>query len=424
LLKPFDTELSPWARLLDWLSSRYQVLFVVSAGSVPAQLTLPIPRGTFSALSADERQRHALSALVAESVGRRLLTPGESINAVTVGSAHADGSTFVRATDRHDVFPHQGISPYSCIGHGFRRAVKPDILMPGGRALLREHYTGDPATTKLQVVNTAAAPGHRVAAPPDLASQNTKYARGTSNATALATRGAAQAHGVIEVLRAGSPDRLPARLDAVVLKTLLVHGAEWGDLETQITNARPEIEDWRQRQSLVTRFIGYGLADIDRAITCTEQRATLIGAGELRDGEALEFRVPLPPSLNAQMAKRRLTITLAWMSPVNPRHAKYRAARLWVKPPGGDLGVSRMNCDWQRVQRGTVQHEVLEGEHAAAFADGTELVFKVSCAEDGGKLQAAVPFALCVTLEVGEGVELPIYQEIQERVSTRVGILG
>lgn len=422
LLKPFDTDLSPWARLLDWLSSKYQVLFVVSAGNMPAQLTLPIPKGTFSALSAEERQRLALSALVAESVERRLLTPAESINAVTVGSAHADGSTFVRVTDRHDVFPDRGISPYSCIGHGFRRAVKPDILMPGGRALLREQHTGDAAVTELRVVNTAAAPGHRVAAPPNSAGEDTKYARGTSNATALATRGAALAHGVIEVLRAGGPDRLPTRLDAVVLKALLVHGSEWGELKTQIVNARPTIEDWRQRQSLVTRFVGYGLSDIDRAITCTEQRATLIGTGELWDGQALEFRVPLPPSLNARVAKRRLILTLAWMSPVNPRHAKYRAARLWIKPPDDGLNVSRMNCDWQRVQRGTVQHEVLEGEGAIAFANGAELVFKVNCAEDGSKLLAAVPFALCVTLEVGEGIDLPIYQEIQERVSTRVGV--
>jgi hypothetical protein len=423
LLKPFDTELSPWARLLDWLSSKYQVLFVVSAGNVSAQLTLPTPRGTFSTLSADERQRLAVSALVAESVDRRLLTPGESINAITVGSVHADSSTFVQAADRYDLFPDRGISPYSCIGHGFRRAVKPDILVPGGRVLHRERYTNDPGT-ELQIINTSAAPGHRVAAPPDVSGQNTKYARGTSNATALATRGAAQAHSVIEMLRAGNSDRLPERLDAVLLKALLVHGAEWGNLETQIINARPEIQDWRQRQSLVTRFIGYGLADIDRAIACTEQRATLIGAGELRDGEALEFRVPLPPSLNAQMVKRRLTITLAWMSPVNPRHAKYRAAHLWVKPPNDGFNVSRMNCDWQRVQRGTVQHEVLEGESAIAFVDGANLVFKVNCAEDGGKLLALVPFALCVTLEVAEGIELPIYQEIQERVSTRVGVPG
>ena len=422
LLKPFDTELSPWARLLDWLSSKYQVLFVVSAGNVPAQLTLPTPREIFSTLSADERQQLAVSALVAESVDRRLLTPGESINAITVGSVHADSSTFMQTADRYDLFPDQGISPYSCIGHGFRRAVKPDILMPGGRALHRVRFTGAPGVTDLQIINTAAAPGHRVAAPPDAGGQNTKYARGTSNATALTTRGAAQAHSVIEMLRAGNSERLPDRLDAVLLKALLVHGAEWGNLESQIINARPEIEDWRQQQSLVTRFIGYGLADIDRAITCTEQRATLIGAGELRDGEALEFRVPLPPSLNAQMVKRRLTITLAWMSPVNPRHAKYRAARLWVKPPNDDFNVSRMNCDWQRVQRGTVQHEILEGESAIAFVDGADLVFKVNCAEDGGKLLALVPFALCVTLEVAEGVELPIYQEIQERVSTRVGV--
>ena len=83
-----------------------------------------------------------------------------------------------------------------------------------------------------------------------------------------------------------------------------------------------------------------------------------------------------------------------------------------------------MNCDWQHVQRGTVQQEVLEGNDAIAFADGDELVFKVNCAEDGGKLPVAVPFALCITLEVGEGVELPIYQEIRERVSTRVDVLG
>ena len=424
LLKPFDTELSPWARLLDWLSSKYQVLFVVSAGNVSAQLTLPVPRGTLSTLSADARQRLTVPALVADSVGRRVLTPGESINAVTVGAVHADGSTFVQTSDRFDLFPDHGISPYSCIGHGFRRAVKPDILLPGGRVLHRESYTGDPAITELQIINTSAAPGHRVAAPPDSSGQNTKYARGTSNATALATRGAAQAHTVIEMLRAGSPDRLPNRLDAVLLKALLVHGAEWGNLETQIINARPEVTDWRQRQSLVTRFVGYGLSDIDRAITCTEQRATLLGTGELRDGEALEFRVPLPPSLNARLVKRRLTITLAWMSPVNPRHAKYRAARLWVKPPDTDFSVSRMNCDWQRVQRGTVQHEVLEGESAIPFVDGADLVFKVNCAEDGGRLQAPVPFALCVTLEVGEGVELPIYQEVQERVSTRIGVPG
>ncbi len=422
--RPFDQGLSPWARLLDWLSSKYQVLFVVSSGNMPADLTLASPRGTLSGMSAQDRNRLALASLMSESVGRRLLAPAESINAVTVGAVHADNARYVQVGDRYDLFPSRGISPYSCIGHGFRRAVKPDIVMPGGRALHRERLPGMPDVTQVSIINGSAAPGHLVAAPPDTGGQNTKYTRGTSNATALATRGAAQAHSIIEVLRAGSPASLPERFDAVLLKAMLAHGAEWGDLESQIHDARPDITDWREKQNLVTRFIGYGLADIDRAITCTEQRATLVGVGELKDGEALEFKVPLPPSLSAKVLKRRLTLTLAWLTPVTPRHAKYRAARLWIKPPHENLSVSRQNCDWQHVQRGTVQHEVFEGQNAVAFVDGDALVFKVNCAEDGGKLLAAVPFALCVTLEVGEGVNLPIYQEIQERVGVRVGVQG
>lgn len=423
-LRPFVNELSPWARLLDWLSFKYQVLFIVSAGNMSAELTLATPRDTLASMAPQERQLLALSALVAESVDRRLLTPAESINALSVGAVHADSASFIQAPDRYDLFLDRGVSPYSCIGHGFRRAVKPDIVMPGGRALHRERHTSVPDVTQLQIINSSAAPGHRVATPPDASGQNTKYVRGTSNATALASRGAVQAHSVIEALRTGSPTSLAERFDSVMLKALLVHGAEWGDLENQIIGARPEITDRRERQSLITRFIGYGLADIDRAINCTEQRATLIGSGELRDGEALEFRAPLPPSLNANMVKRRLTITLAWMTPVNPRHAKYRTARLWIKPPHENLRVSRMNADWQHVQRGTVQHEILEGDDAIAFADGEELVFKVNCSADAGKLLASVPFAICVTLEVGEGLELPIYQEIQERVSTRINVLG
>jgi hypothetical protein len=134
--------------------------------------------------------------------------------------------------------------------------------------------------------------------------------------------------------------------------------------------------------------------------------------------------IGLPPSLNAKVVKRRLTFTLAWMSPVNARHSKYRAARLWIKPPNEEFNVTRLNCDWQRVRQGTVQHEILEGESAIAFTDGSNLVFKVNCAEEGGKLLTPVPFALAVTLEVGEGVDVPIYQEVQDRVRTRIEIVG
>jgi hypothetical protein len=51
-------------------------------------------------------------------------------------------------------------------------------------------------------------------------------------------------------------------------------------------------------------------------------------------------------------------------------------------------------------------------------------VFKVNCAEDAGKLQERVPFALCVSLEIGEGIDLPIYQQIREMVVQRVTVVA
>jgi hypothetical protein len=419
--RPFDQALSPWARLLDWLSFRYRVLFVVSAGNHSDDLVLDIPRETLSSLSETERQRLALGSLLSDSANRRLLAPAEAINAITVGAVHADASRHATVASRYDLFPAFGPSPYSRIGHGFRRAIKPDIVLSGGRVLHKENY-GPPESTEVGLVNSSVSPGHLVATPPDASGKNSKYARGTSNAAALASRGAAQAYDVIDALRAGASQELLPKFDAVLLKALLAHGAEWGGLEQQILAARPDIVDRKKQQEFVARFVGYGLADVDHALTCTEQRATLIGVGELKDGEALEFRVPMPPCLNAQTVKRRLTVTLAWFTPVNTRNSKYRSARLWFTPPNDEFGVSRLSYQWQHVQRGTLQHEVLEGNNALAFVDGDEAVILVNCSEDGGKITDPVPFALCVSVEVAEGVSLPIYQQIRDRVSVRVGV--
>jgi hypothetical protein len=420
--RPFDSALSPWARLLDWLSYRYRVLFVVSAGNASANLTLETPRESLSSLPVEERQRLAMQAVFADSMRRRLLAPAEAINVITVGAVHADASTPRTIPNRFDLFPHAGVSPYSAIGHGFRRGIKPDVVLPGGRALHKENYSGSQDVTQVSLVSASTAPpGHRVAVPPG-ADGSEAYSRGTSNATALASRGAAQAFDVIEALRSGHPQLLSDRFDAVLLKALLAHGADWGDLERQILDARSDITDRRKQQDFVARFVGYGLADIDRALTCTEQRATLIGVGELKNDEALEFRAPLPPCISAQTIKRRLTITLAWLTPVNVRNSKYRSARLWIDPPKDAYGVSRANCEWRHVRRGTLQHEVLEGQDALAFVDGKEVVFKVNCSKDASTLSDSVPFALCVSLEVAEGLTLPIYQEIRDRVSIRVGV--
>ena len=63
-----------------------------------------------------------------------------------------------------------------------------------------------------------------------------------------------------------------------------------------------------------------------------------------------------------------------------------------------------------------MQHEVLRGQLATPYMDGDVLIFKVNCKAGAGKLEGAARFALCVSLEVAEGVRLPIYEEIAARI--------
>jgi hypothetical protein len=65
---------------------------------------------------------------------------------------------------------------------------------------------------------------------------------------------------------------------------------------------------------------------------------------------------------------------------------------------------------------------VLEGEQAAAFVDGDNLLFQVNCRADAGSLQESVPYAFAVTLEVAEALGVDIYAEVSARVAAQVQV--
>jgi hypothetical protein len=118
---------------------------------------------------------------------------------------------------------------------------------------------------------------------------------------------------------------------------------------------------------------------------------------------------------------RRLTITLAWLTPVLSNTQKYRAARLWFDKQH-DLAKDRQDADWQTVRRGTVQHEVFSGTRAVPFTDGDAVKIQVNCMKDAGEFSAPIPYGLAVTLEVGEGVSIAVYDEIRARIATPVQV--
>ncbi len=418
----FDRAMSSWARLLDWLSWKYNVLFLVSAGNHGHDIELNVARQDLASLSETEREQEIIKALAADSRHRRLIAPSESINAITVGALHSDASVPTNPTLIDPLTQTDLPATYNAQGLGYRRSIKPDILLPGGRQFLREKLGNTHTQATLQGNQFTNPPGQEVASPGKSGNLSaTCYTRGTSNATALATRAAAQIHDTLESLRTQPENALPEEYDALLIKTLLVHGASWGDAYPIFQSALKTKDNAQSLKLHISRFLGYGQADVEQAVVCTAQRATILGVGELQNGEGHIFRFPLPPCLSAVTHKRRLTITLAYLPPTNGAHQNYRLAHLWFKP-NNQLAPDRQEADHHAVQRGTVQHEILEGHRAADYQDGDCFAIKVNCREDAGKLQVPVRYAIAVTLEVAEGLRLPIYEEIQDRLRVSVPI--
>ena len=420
--RPFDRKLSPLARLLDWLAWRYKVLFVVSAGNHPRRIELPVRTRDLLSLSTDELQRHVIRAVTSDARHRRLLSPAETVNGLTVAATHHDASTGTLPPKWRDPYLETKLpSPINAQGMGFRRAIKPDLLASGGRVVVQPapDATQD-AETSLTVYEGTLSPGQLVATSGATAGEQaaTRHTRGTSSAAALVSRAAGSLYDVLDELRQDPGgemiDTVPR---AVWLKALVVHGADWGPAGETITAVLRADHGGRRVKEHVTRLLGYGVVNVDRVRECTASRVTVLGGGLLREDQSHVHRIPLPPSLSGWRGHRRLTISLAWTSPVNPRHRNWRSAQLWFSPPKEDLGVERTQADWQTVQRGTVQHEVLEGESSGEFATGANLEIQVSCRADAGALEDEVPYALVTTIEVTSDLWVSnIYDEVRAAV--------
>ena len=433
--RPFFRNPSPWARLLDYLADTYQLLFIVSAGNHP-ELRLPMSPDELKALTSEERAQQLFPALRQQLHERRLLSPAESINALTVGAIHSDAATFQPGPYEIEILPASPSlpAPYSALGSGVVRGLKPDLLFSGGRQAYRLPYNNQIPCELRPQPPRSHPPGHRVACPNPQSSAelaNTlRFSCGTSNATALMTRQAAHLMDLVEELREQpGGEALTDDFLAVVTKALLAHGASWADLEESLRNYLPE----DAKKEDFGRFLGYGLPKIERVLACTEQRATLLGCGEILNDEGHLYAVPLPPSLSGQKLERRVTVTLAWLSPINPQHQRYRQAALEVALYGdtetkkqdniqSKLRLGRKENDYHMVRRGTLQHMIFSGEKAAGFGDEEKLFFQVNCRAIAGKLTKPIRYALAISLEVPEEVSVPIYQEIRERIRPQVRI--
>lgn len=427
--RPFANLVSPLARLLDYLAATYGIIFIVSAGNVTDQLALPDFNDwrEFETAAPEQRERAVLTAMFAAKHERSILSPGEAVNVLTIGAHHSDNvAARIGANAAIDPFEDPALPNASCaIGLGYRRAVKPDLFLPGGREHLRMAAGG--AGVRVMFGRPQRMYGLAAAAPdsgPGGRLNQTVHVDGTSAATALATRAS---HLVFDSLMDRDGGSLfadiPAVYYGVVVKTLLVHSAGWnqkGDLIKEICGPA-DPRRFAERSENATRFLGFGIPDIARVLDCAENRATLVGYGTLEPEHAHNYRIPLPAALQGVTDPRSLTITLAWFTPVKPGHQSYRTVKLEAAPsvPKESLGVERFKDQPvdQAVKKGTVFHERFFGKRAVPFIDDGHLNVGVWCKDDAGNDQNEVRYAIAVTIEAG--TPLQVYEQVRDRLLVR-----
>lgn len=422
-VRVFHHLMSPMARLLDWLSYKYNVLFIISAGNGSQRFPIGCSLTEFKAKGQEAISRFVTRELLSRRIENRILSPAESINNLTVGSIHRDATGLQTLDSR--VNPYDCLHPaiYSPFGGGMKNAVKPDLVYDGGRQLLEEILTDrsslTPSCYKIK-------PGIQ-AAFPDSTLDKKVFERGTSCSTALISRHAYHCFKTMHELLESY--NLPETHIHLLVKALTVHGCSWTQVGDNIKRFLSGTSDKKEVNAVIRQWIGYGYPEFEKSLFCNKQRVTVVGFSELKCGKAHVYNLPLPTSLQGRKIRRRLTVTLAWMSPIVPQNQKYRKARLWFETTdNSEIADNRMDItQYQAVRRGTLQHEVFEEERRYPYGEDDTLGIKINCAEDACSFEEPIKYAIAVSLEFGEGVQLElfdnIYEDIREKLRPRIPII-
>ncbi|WP_187427583.1 S8 family peptidase [Comamonas sp. Z1] len=430
---PFVRAPSPWASLIDYYSHHHQLLFVVSAGNIDA----PIPVADAATAQALEqmnptnRDALVINSLRESSGTRGLLSPAETVNGLTVGALHADIGDDAGGTE---IDPFQGLEMMglgSALGMGVNRSVKPDLIANGGRTALK-------ISTRAGQVQVHPAPsqrmGHKVARP-GVAGESNRYglSAGTSDAAALTTRSAVQiATELEEIFRQDGDSWAERPTRATILKALLVHSAQWGDVGKLFFDLIKDPSHHKRRlaeKNETTRYVGFGKTDPERVLGGTTNRITLLADDQIEPNGRHVFKLPVPTRMLRSRDVRTITFTLAWTTPIVVFSTDYRGVSLKLVDGNGKQifwqGVSRADVD-QPVQatmeRGTVVHMQLQGHTLWRYGKGDSQTLEIgvqSMSKHPSTKNASVPYALAVTIEVAQSVDTKVYEQIRDDVRAR-----
>lgn len=414
--------ISPLARLLDWLSYKYRVLFIISAGNHADDIVLPVDFTSFA--NKNEKEKDSIIAkYIFENIRKlRLLSPAESMNSISVGSVFSD--TSINSMSQN-VLPCSTGFPalYSSFGRGINNSIKPDILFAGGRNYVMENISDN--STMHWRKSVTRAPGIQSAYPTSNMSEiKVGYSCGTSNSAALISNKASECYDVLDkVFISETGEHIPHQYAAVLIKAMLVHGASWSGYENTFIEAL-DIQG-KNRKNELHKYLGYGTTDVDKVKECTQNQVTLIGFGEIQQDMGYVYSLPLPFTFHSQKIKRKVTITLAYFSPIKSNLNKYREKQVWfVIDEGSKIAGERAEYYDKAVVRGTIQHEIFETDKIEPWDEKESLKIKVSCRGDASESNpnVIIPYALFATFEIAPEYDIDVYGKVTEVIHPKTKI--
>lgn len=295
------SRMSIWATAIDQLSYSQDALFFQSAGNLKHSGSVNFP-GIIEHISSGREYPDYLG----ES-SSRVANPAQSLQAITVGSISRE---FFENGDKRSMAPSDHPSAFTRSGFGLWNSIKPEVVEFGGDWL---RDSGSPPALSLgpeispELLRSTLHGGPAIA----------RDAVGTS----FATPKVAHIGGVLESM---FPDR-----GTLLYRALIVNSARW-----------PE---WAERGNAQTRLqcsrtLGYGVPNIERATTNSENRVTLISdqTYDITAGEGYIFGVPIPASIRRPGSDHAVRVDVCLSYVAEPRRTR--------KSRRGYLGVW---LDWR-----------------------------------------------------------------------------
>jgi len=80
------------------------------------------------------------------------------------------------------------------------------------------------------------------------------------------------------------------------------------------------------------------------------------------------------------------------------------------------VGGKRIDADYNAVMRGSLQHEVIEGDNSMGFVDGATFPVHVECMKDGqcGSAQPSrILYALVASIEAAAETSTTVHDEVR-----------